>query len=156
MCWGKRAGKWGLRGLIPLLSKISTDEANFHLIRNITQPQWRPRSTRHAHRIKVFCCLMIFCIALKVFVQGYVSAHEKILIFGSITSLCTRKRCSVSQRDGPLTWPLREYKYYSVLQMGEIRVFCLTVNIFRTILSGLAILTPQRRAFFFVTDIYFK
>lgn len=86
--------------MIPLLSKVSIDEVNFLLMKNITQTHCSPR---HAHRIKVFCCLMIFCIVLKVFLQGDVSAHEKILIFGSITSLCRGKRCSVSQRNGPLT-----------------------------------------------------
>lgn len=103
VCVEEKAGKLGLRALTPLLSKISIDEANFPLIKNITRPHCSPRSTRHAQRIKVFCCLMIFCIDLKVFVQGDVSAHEKILIFGSITSWHTRKRCSVSQRNGPLT-----------------------------------------------------
>lgn len=114
--WGKRAGKWGLRVLIPLLSKMSTDEANFLLIKNITHPHSSPRSTRHAHRIKVFCCLMIFCIALKVFVQGDVCSWENTH-FWIHNKFMYKKRCWVSQRNGPLTWPLREYKYYFVLQM---------------------------------------
>lgn len=135
--------------LIHLLSKFSIHENNLLLIKNNTQPYYSS-STEHARRIKVFCCLIMFCIALKAFVQENVSVREKNTHF----RIRNRFRHKIDARfpraslQVPALDPWENINIILFRRWEKFKCFA-WLNIFMTIFSGLATFTPQKGNFFF-------